>query len=221
MAGDDRPESAGTAYLVRPESGTGPGVLVLHAWWGLTPFFKGVCDQLADEGFVALAPDLLGGRQPETAAEAELELAEVDPNESAALILSSTVALRSQTDDPDGPIAVIGFSMGASWALWLGTRQPDSVRSIVVYYGAQDMDFVDLRAPVLGHFAESDDFVSDDDLAFMEAQLRLLDKDVEFVRYPGTGHWFAESDREAHDEKAAEAAWDRTLEFLRRADPAA
>jgi carboxymethylenebutenolidase len=215
MSEDDRPESAGTAYLVRPEAGTGPGVLVLHAWWGLTPFFKGLCDQLADDGFVALAPDLLGGRRPETAAEAELELGEMDPNETAALILSSTVALRSQTDDPDGPIAVLGFSMGASWALWLGTRQPDSVRSIVVYYGSQDMDFDTLRAPVLGHFAESDDFVSDDELVFLEAQLRLLDKDVEIVRYPGTGHWFAESDRESYDAPAAEAAWERTLEFLR------
>ena len=215
MADDDRPESAGTAYLVRPEGETGPGVLVLHAWWGLTPFFKGICDSLADAGFVALAPDLLGGRRPETAAEAELELAEVDPNESAALILSSTVALRSQTDDPDGPIAVLGFSMGASWALWLGTRQPESVRSVVVYYGAQDMDFTELQAPVLGHFADSDDFVSDDELLFLEAQLRLLDKDVEIVRYPGTSHWFAESDRDAFDEVAAAKAWERTLEFLR------
>jgi carboxymethylenebutenolidase len=215
MSVGERPESAGTAYLVRPEAGTGPGVLVLHAWWGLTPFFKGVCDRLADEGFVALAPDLLQGRRPETSAEAEVELAEIDPNESAALILSSIVALRSQTDDPDGPVAVLGFSMGASWALWLGTRQPDSVRAVVVYYGSQDIDFDDLRAPVLGHFAEDDDFVSEDELRYLEAQLRLLDKDVEFIRYPGTRHWFAESDREAYEEEAAEAAWARTVEFLR------
>jgi carboxymethylenebutenolidase len=214
---DPRPPSAGSAYLVRPdtEDGTGPGVLVLHSWWGLTPMFRELCDRLADEGFVALAPDLLDGLRPETAAEAELELAEVDPNESAALILSSIVALRSQTDDPAGPVAVLGYSMGASWALWLATRQPDSVRSVVVYYGTQDIDFEDLTAPVLGHFAETDPFVSEDDVAYLEAQLRLLGKDVEIVRYPGTGHWFAESDREAHDAAAADAAWARTLEFLR------
>ena len=219
-----RARIAGQAYLVRPGDdgeGRGPGVLVLHSWWGLTPGIKDYCNRLADEGFVALAPDLLDGRRPETAAEAEVELAELDPNESAALILSSTVALRSQTDDPEGPIAVLGFSMGASWALWLGTRQPDSVRSVVVYYGSQDIDFAALRAPVLGHFAETDDFVSEDDLAFLEAQLRLLDKEVEIIRYPGTGHWFAESDREAYDEAAAEAAWARTLEFLRRGHPSA
>jgi len=208
------PPSAGHAYLVRPELGTGPGVLLLHAWWGLTPFFKSLCDRLADEGFVVVAPDLLGGRRPETAAEAELELAETDPNETAALVLSSVVALRSQTADPDGPISVVGYSMGASWALWLATRQPDSVRSVVVYYGIQDIDFSGLRAPVLGHFAEVDDFVSEDELAYFEAQLRLVGKEVDIVRYGGTSHWFAEEDRDAHVEEAAAAAWNRTLAFL-------
>jgi carboxymethylenebutenolidase len=215
MADTPRLPAAGSAYLVRPDSGTGPGVLVLHAWWGLTPFFKGVCDRLADEGFVALAPDLLGGRKPETAAEAEVELGEIDPNESAALLLSSVVALRSQSSDPEGPIAVVGFSMGASWAMWLATRQPDSVSKVVLYYGSQDMDFADLQAPVLGHFAETDDFVSEDELTFFEAQLRLLDKDVEIITYPGTTHWFAEADRDAFHPDAAGSAWTSTIDFLR------
>lgn len=190
-------------------------MLVLHSWWGLSPFFKSVCDRLADEGFVALAPDLLGGRLPETAAEAEVELGEADPNEAAALLLSSVVALRSQTNDPEGSIAVVGFSMGGSWALWLATRQPASVHRVVTYYGTQDIDFSELRAPVLGHFAATDDFISDDELAFFEAQLLLSDKDVELRRYPETTHWFAEEDRSAYRADAAAAAWSRTVEFLR------
>lgn len=214
-SGPSGPAPAGQAYLVRPEAGTGPGVLLLHSWWGLTPFFKALCDRLADEGFVVLAPDLSEGHRPETAAEAEVELAATDPNHTAALLLSSVVALRSQTDHPEGPVSVVGFSMGASWALWLATRQPDSVRSVVVYYGTQDIDFADLRAPVLGHFASSDDFVSDDELSFFEAQLRLLEKDVEIVRYPGTSHWFAEEDRDAYEPAAAGSAWSRTVDFLR------
>jgi len=202
---------------VRPEGDVGPGVLLLHSWWGLTPAFKDQADRLADAGFVVLAPDLLAGRRPQTSAEAELELAEVDPNETAALVLASIVALRSQTDDPDGPVAVVGYSMGASWALWVATRQPDSIRAAVAYYGTQDIDFAALEAPVLGHYAEVDDFVSEDDLVFMEAQLRLLDKDVTIWRYPGTEHWFAEIGADAYDGTAAELAWERTVEFLRRA----
>jgi carboxymethylenebutenolidase len=209
-------DTAGTAYLVHPEGGTGPGVLLLHSWWGLTPEVKRQCDALATAGFVVLAPDLLEGRRPETSAEAEVELAESDPNRTAALLLSSVVALRSQTDDPSGPVAVLGYSMGASWAMWLATRQPDSIRAVVIYYGTQDIDFSDLRAPVLGHFASDDVFDDEDTVAYMEAQLRLAGKTVTFHRYDGTTHWFAEADRDAYAPAAAALAWDRTLAFLSR-----
>jgi carboxymethylenebutenolidase len=211
-------DRAGSAYLVAPDDGPGPGVLVLHSWWGLTAETKAVCDRLADEGFVALAPDLSGGVLPETAAEAELELGLSDPNTTAALILSSVVALRSQTDDPDGPVAVIGFSMGASWGLWLATRQPDSVRALVLYYGHSDVDPADLAAPVLGHFATDDHLVTDDQVNGMLAEMKLLGREVEFHDYPGTRHWFAEEghpEAEAHDPAAAALAWERTVAFLR------
>lgn len=191
-------------------------MLVLHSWWGLTPGAKAFCDRLADEGFVVLAPDLLEGARPETAAEAELELGESDPNVTAALVLSSIVALRSQVARPEGPVAVVGFSMGASWALWAATRQPDSVNAVVAYYGTQHIDFADLRAPVLGHFGESDHLVTEDELVEMHAHLLLLERDVEVFRYQDAGHFFAERDViESYDEPSAELAWGRTVEFLR------
>jgi carboxymethylenebutenolidase len=213
----DRPPRAGTAHLVRPENdgGTGPGVLLLHSWWGLTSFVKAQCEQLADAGFVALAPDILGGARPETAAEAEFELGVSDPNETAALVLSSIVALRSQTADPDAAIAVVGYSMGASWALWAATRQPESVRAVVAYYGTQNIDFELLRAPVLGHFADDDEIVSIDELIEMQSHLLLLEKSVEVHRYEGCHHFFAEpSPEETLEPAAAELAWGRTIEFL-------
>ncbi|HKX71500.1 MAG TPA: dienelactone hydrolase family protein [Acidimicrobiales bacterium] len=207
--------SAGSGYVVVPDGGSGPGVLVLHAWWGLTPFFKGVCERLADAGFVALAPDLYGGRTTDDPDEAKALLAEADMDATLRLVRSSVYALRGMPATPDAPVGVLGFSMGASWALWLASRVPDLVGATVVFYGSQNIDMAPARSPFLGHFAETDAFVDDDELTLLEADLRLLDKDVTFHRYPGAGHWFFESDRPAYDEAAAALAWDRTIGFLR------
>jgi carboxymethylenebutenolidase len=210
--------SAGQGYVVAPDSGRGPGVLVLHAWWGLTPFFHEVCDRLADAGFVALAPDLHGdGRTADTPDEAEALLASTDTNRTASLVISSISALRGMPATPTGRIGILGFSMGASWAFWAATRFPDDVAAVTAYYGGQDIDFAPARAAFQGHFAEIDEFQSDDDTAYLEAQLRLCGHPVEFHHYPGTGHWFAESDRAAaHVPAADELAWERTIEFLHR-----
>jgi len=205
---------------VQPEEGPGHGVLVLHSWWGLTRGVKDVVEALADEGYTVLAPDLLGGAHPADGDEARDVLADSSPDETAGLVLSSIVALRAHAADHDAPVAIVGYSMGASWALWAATRQPDSVDAVVAYYGIQNIDFVALGAPVLGHFAEVDPLVTDDELVEMQAHLLLLDKHVEVHHYPGTGHWFAESDRPGRPDRlpaeldASALAWSRTLAFL-------
>ena len=206
---------AGDAYLVVPDEGAGLGVLVLHSWWGLTRGVKDVVEALADAGYTALAPDLSGGVVPTDADQAQALLAESDPNATESLIMSSLVALRAHSRDPQAPVAVVGFSMGASWGLWLATRLPAAVDAVVAYYGAQNIDFDDLAAPVLGHFAETDPLVTEDELTEMHARLLLSEKHLELHRYEGTGHWFAEPDAgEHHEPESAALAWQRTLEFL-------
>jgi carboxymethylenebutenolidase len=209
-------ERAGTGYLALPDGGAGPGILVLHAWWGLSPFFKALCDRLADAGFVALAPDLLGGRVATTVEEAEAQLAGANPDELAHLTRSSLQTLREMPMTPDGPVGVLGFSMGASMALWVSARVPEDVAATAVFYGAQDIDFAGSRSAYLGHFAETDDYVDEDSVALLEAELHLDELDVTFHRYPGTGHWFFEEDRPEHDADAAALAWERTLAFFRQ-----
>lgn len=211
------PRRRSTAYVVAPRSGSGPGVLLLHGWWGLTPFVRRLCDRLADDGFVVMAPDLFDGRTAETPDEAEELLGSLSVDRAADLVLSTPVTLRNLPATDDHPIAVVGLSMGASLAFWLATRAPDQIAAAVGFYGTQDIDFEPATAAFLGHFAEHDELVDDDDVVEMEAHLRLLDKDVEFHRYAGTGHWFIEEDRPAaHDPAAATLAWDRTVAFLQR-----
>ena len=206
---------AGSAYLIQPEASKGPGVLLLHSWWGLTPFFKRSCDGLADLGYTVLAPDLMAGERPSTADEAQAALAAADVNRTAALVLSSARTLRTATADPRAPIGVIGFSMGASWALWLSARSPEEVAATVAFYGTQSIDFGAARGAYLGHFAEFDSLVSEDEVVELEAHLLMSGRDTRFWRYPGTAHFFAESDRGiAYHETEAGLAWDRTVSFF-------
>ena len=209
--------SVGTAYLVHPDAGPGPGVLVLHSWWGLTPFFRELCDRLAEAGYSALAPDLFGGEIPATPDEGQAALAALNANRATALVLSSARALRAASADPSAPVGVLGFSMGASFALWLSARSPLEVSAVVAFYGTQNIDFADARCAYLGHFAEFDEFVSDDDVVEMKAHLHLVGREPIFHHYPATTHWFFEADREpAYSADAAELAWQRTLAFLDR-----
>jgi len=208
---------AGSAYVVAPPTGQGPGVLVLHSWWGLTPFVRQWCDRLADEGFAVIAPDLYAGESAERPDDAEVLLAQLDVNRAADLVLTTAAAMRELPITDAGPIGVVGFSMGASWGLWLADRAHQHVGATVAYYGTQGTELDDAQGAFLGHYAERDELVSEDEVVELEAHLRLLGKDAEFHRYAGTGHWFAEEDRPAaFDPGAAALAWERTVAFLHR-----
>lgn len=204
---------AGEAFLVDPEGGPGPGVLVLHSWWGLNPWVKDFCRRLADLGFTTLAPDMFDGVEPMTEAEGEAVLAGVDPDELSGLVMSSAQTLRAASADAGRPIAVVGFSMGASLALWLSARLTQDVGSVVAFYGAQSIDFDDATAVYQGHFAENDHIVSEEDRVVTESFIRLGGQDTDFHLYPGTGHWFFE-EGENYDPAAAELAWERMESFL-------
>lgn len=200
------------AYFISGDDSPGRGVLVLHSFWGLTPSVKGLCDDLADAGFTVLAPDINFGELPATEQDALHHLGEADPNRLASLVLSSAKLLYEKS--ADGPIAVVGFGMGGSLALWASVRLPELVTAAVSFYGSQQIDFAGARSAYLVHLSEDDEYVSDDESAFMEATMRLESLEVDVIRYPGTRHGFADPDGETFDPEAFELAWGRTVEFV-------
>ena len=219
-------QSQPQGFLAVPSTGTGPGVLVLHAWWGLNDTIKAFCTRLAEAGFVAFAPDLYHGQVAETIADAEILGRALDANhhQAKAEIAAATMFLHErvgQTESRGRPgLAVIGFSLGAYYALNLAAADPEHIRSVVIFYGTGDDDFSNSRADYLGHFAEEDEYEPQANVDNLEEALRRAGRGplgvVTFYRYPNTGHWFFEPDRtDAYNQAAADLAWERTLAFLK------
>jgi carboxymethylenebutenolidase len=203
-------------YLATPVDGVGPAVVVLHAWWGLNDFFKGVCDRLAGEGFVAFAPDLYDGKVAETIDDAAQLMESSDYAAMREAVLEAAhFAIRQPEARPIG-LGVIGFSMGASWAALLAALRPGTVRAAVLFYGTETEDLSASRAAFLGHFCPEDEWEPREGVEALEQALRAAGRDVEFHYYPEAGHWFVEANQpDAYAPEAAELAWERTLAFLR------
>jgi len=193
--------------------------LVLHAWWGLNDTMKAICTQLAESGFVAFAPDLYHGKLADTIADAETLAKALGTNhlQANAEIAEAIRFLDERAGQTDRGLAVIGFSLGANYALDLADADPEHIRSVVLFYGTGGDDFSNSRAAYLGHFAENDEYEPQSNVDELEESLRRDGRPVTFYHYPGTGHWFFEPDRsQAYNQAAASLAWDRTLAFLKR-----
>lgn len=201
------------AYFIQDGPTPGPGVLLLHSFWGLTPAVKQMADSLADEGYTVLVPDINFGELPDSETEAVDHLGQANPDRLASLVLSSAQLLAEKSSQPT--IAAIGFGMGGSMALWASVRLHSIIDRVVSFYGTQQIDFAGSKSRYLIHLAESDDYITDDETAFMEATMGLESLDVAFHHYPGTRHGFADPDGATFDADSSELAWKRTVDFLK------
>jgi carboxymethylenebutenolidase len=201
-------------YLATP-SHDGPGVLVLPSWWGLKPFFKQVCDELAEHGYTSLALDYYHGRVGTTIDEAKTlqQEAESDLDAMEAMVKAAKDHLVSLR--PGKPIGIVGFSMGTDWAVITAANDPD-IAATVLFYGGYNPDFSKMRSKVLGHYAETDEWFPFDAAQDMAQNMKAAGVDVTIHFYPGVAHWFMESDRPEYNPESAKLAWDRTFEFLKR-----
>jgi len=204
-------------YLATPGGGKAPGVIVIQEWWGLVPHIKDVADRVAAAGYIALAPDLYHGkttREPDEAGKLMMSL----NMERAAKDLAGAFDLLKRHDACTGKVGSVGFCMGGGLSLYLATLQP--VDACVVYYGAlvgAKPDLSKLAGPVLGHYAEHDDWASQEVARNLEKEIRANGHDATFHIYAGTGHAFFNDTRpEAYNAGASKTSWERTLDFYKR-----
>jgi carboxymethylenebutenolidase len=202
----------GTGYLALPQQPNGAGVLVLHAWWGLTDSFRAIADDLAAEGYTALAPDCYGDGSPaQTIEEAQAKVDGMDMVNGEQVLLGAFDHLAQMVP---GRIGTVGFSLGSNLGLWLARKRPERLAANVLYYGTGVG--ADGRAPVLGHFAADDKWEPREEVEEMERELRDGGRDLTMHWYEGADHWFAERLRPEYEAATAQLAFSRTLEFLGR-----
>lgn len=212
-SGDD--SDVATDYLVTPEVGRGPGVLVLHSGRGLTEFVTGFCQRLSKDGFVALAPDLFDGATPTSPEEARAVKDAVDEAALRRRLADSAAFLQGHEEVSRRAVGVVGLGYGAEVACRLVDAGDVDCGAVVLFYGYEPIAWDDVAAPVLGHFAQLDRELPESRVKEIRETLAADGVDHDLFVYPGSEPSFFETDATArHDPDAAQLAWKRTSRFL-------
>ncbi|MBO1334317.1 dienelactone hydrolase family protein [Streptomyces sp. VRA16 Mangrove soil] len=207
-------------YLALPPSGSGPGVIVIQEWWGLTDHIADVTDRLAAEGFVALAPDLYGGNVAHDSGEAFRMMQELPVERGVELLSGAVDHLLGLPEVTSDTVGTVGFCMGGGFVLYLAAKDP-RVSAAVPFYGViqgEVPDFSGLKAQILGHYGERDETVP---VATLDGLRRHIEEQSgvvpEFRMYPADHAFFNDGRPEVYDKESSERAWASSVEFLKRA----
>jgi len=213
------------AWVVYPERKDKAGVvIVIHEVYGLSDWIRGVADQLAREGFIAVAPDLISGHAPggggtDSAGSRDdvVKLIRELKPEEVTTRLNAVRDFAVKLPAANGKTATVGFCWGGGKSFAYAASQPN-LNAAVVYYGTspEEADLARIKAPVLGLYGGDDSRV-DATVPPAEAEMKKLGKAYEPHLYEGAGHGFlrAQDDREGANLKATRQAWPRTASFLR------
>jgi len=208
----------GSGYLAVPESGKGPGVIVIQEWWGLVPHIKDVCDRFAKAGYTALAPDLYHGKTTTSPDDAGKLMMALNIGQAEKDLRASIQYLLGREECSSSTVGTVGFCMGGQLSLFAACANPQ-VGACVIFYGIHPEvkpDIPSLKAPVLGNFAENDEMVPPSAVNELEKKLKDAGKEVDFKIYSGADHAFFNDTGQHYSEKDAKDAWERTLKFYEK-----
>ncbi|NUM52126.1 MAG: dienelactone hydrolase family protein [Candidatus Hydrogenedentes bacterium] len=204
------------SFVVYPEiKEKAPVVIVIHEIFGMTDWVNSVADAIAAEGFIAIAPDLISGKEgaAENPREAIGKLTEEETIQRLDAVRDYAVALPAA----NGKSAAIGYCWGGKTTFLYATAQP-KLNAGVVYYGTGPAleRIASITAPIQGHYGEDDARVNST-IPETEARMKELNKPFEYTIYEGAGHGFLrqQDGREGANLKASQDAWPKTIAFLK------
>ena len=209
----------GQGFLAAPEGdGPFPGVIVVQEWWGLDDHIKDVVRRFAEQGFVALAPDLYHGKVTKEPGEAQRLMMSLNMGEATKELVKAADYLASRPEVAGRGIGAIGFCMGGGLALNLACESPH-VRAVAPFYGGNPtpVDKVqNLRGPLFAAYAENDNFAGESVRRQLEEALKQHGISHHVKVYSDTEHAFFNDTRaEVYNREAAQDAWQRALSLFR------
>lgn len=209
-----------SAYLALPEAaGKHPAVIVIHEWWGLNDWVKEQAQNLAQEGYVALAVDLYRGKSATTSDEAH-ELSRGLPQDRGVRDLKAAFDyLAARPDVKADKIGSTGWCMGGGYSIQLAVAEP-RLAACIINYGSMPTDaaaIARIKAPVLGNFGADDRGIPPAAVHAFEEAMKAANKSVDAKIYDGAGHAFENpNNKNGYRPEAAKDAWERTLAFFRK-----
>jgi len=207
-------------YLAEPAGGTkAPAMVVIQEWWGMNDQIRGVADRFAKAGYRALVPDLYRGKTAVDAKEANHLMTGLNFGDAAGQDIRGAVQYLKKASPKVG---VTGFCMGGALTVLAAVNVPE-MDAGVIWYGYPPLEYVDaskIKAPLMGHWATEDQAFAIGGVDELEKKLRAAGVKFEFHRY-NAKHAFANETADEkklemlkYDPKAAEIAWQRTMDFL-------
>jgi carboxymethylenebutenolidase len=218
-------DGAFAAYIAQPKALPAPAVVVLHEVFGVNADIRKNCDELAEQGFIAVAPDLFWRQEPgvdlsvtsEPDWQHGLRLYQAYDSDAGAGDVKDTANSVAKLPDCSGKVAVIGFCLGGLMTFLTAVRY--GVEAAVVYHGGDTEKYLGeadgLHAPLLMHLAEEDEFISKAAQAEIKAALAKK-PNTTIYSYPGQNHAFSRHNGAHYNAAAATLAKGRTSEFLNR-----
>jgi carboxymethylenebutenolidase len=209
-----------SAYYAEPAAGNrAPGLVVIQEWWGLNDQIKGVADRLAKAGYRALVPDLYRGKVGLDAKEAEHLMTNLNFGDAASEDIRGAVQYLKKNSPK---VAITGFCMGGALTL-LAASVPEA-DAAVVWYGCPPLEYIDaskIKAPVMGHWSLDDAYFPISQVDGLEKKLKDAHVKYEFHRYQAKHAFANENNKDpsapiAYSAAASDAAWSRTMPFLKQ-----